>query len=122
MEAVKFAVVGLGNIGPRHLAVLDYQPQAEIVAICDIDPEKCKKYSAMYDNVPSFLSYEEMLRRTNPDVVSICTPHGLHAPMSIASAEAGKHILVEKPMALTVADAKRMIASANSHGVRAYGG
>jgi predicted dehydrogenase len=59
-----------------------------------------------------------MLRATSPDVISICTPHGLHAPMAIEAIEAGRHVLVEKPMALTTADCRKMIDAAGRAGVR----
>lgn len=116
-EDVKFAVVGCGNIGSRHLAVIDAQPQAYIAPICDIEMEKCCKYSNMY-GVPYFTDYSEMLKHTDADVINICTPHGLHAPMTIEAACAGKNILVEKPMALTVQEANAMIKAAEENHVR----
>jgi predicted dehydrogenase len=115
MDTVKFAVVGLGNIGPRHLAVLEAQPNARIVSICDLDPEKCRNYSSIY-GVPSFSDYTDMLQETNADVINICTPHHLHAQMAIAAANKGIHTLVEKPMSLTSHEADEMIAAANRNG------
>lgn len=117
-DRVKFAVVGLGNIGSRHMSVLEAYPQAEIVACCDIEPEKCAKYSALYGSIPAFRDYAELLQQTEADVINICTPHGLHAPMAIAAANAGTHILVEKPMALTMSDVEAMIAAAHQNRVR----
>ena len=97
MDKIRFAVIGCGHIGSRHLSVLDNESRAELVAVCDIDVDKCEKFSTLY-NVPSFQDYHEMLRSANIDVVNICTPHGLHAGMAIDAANAGKNILVEKPM------------------------
>ena len=114
---VKFAVVGIGNIGSRHLAVIDAEPRARLVDICDIRADVCEKFSELY-NVPAQIEYSEMLRKTSADVVNICTPHGLHAPMAIEAANAGKDILVEKPMALTVEDTYRMDEAARKNGVR----
>ena len=116
-EFVKFAVVGIGNIGSRHLAVIDTEPRAKLVNICDIKEDVCEKYSALY-GVPAHTDFAEMLRRTTADVVNICTPHGLHASMAIEGANAHKNILVEKPMALTVEDTYRMDEAARKNDVR----
>jgi len=115
---LKFAVIGCGAIGARHLAVLASEPTACIGAICDSDVSKCRHFSDAYGNVPYFTSYEDMLRESDAAVCNICTPHTLHAPMAVAAARAGKHVLVEKPMALSSWDAERMIAAAERHRVR----
>jgi len=115
---LKFAVIGCGAIGARHLAVLAAEPSARLVAICDTDLARCKHFSQMYGNVPYFTSHEELLRHSDAAVCNVCTPHALHAPMAIAAARAGKHVLVEKPMALSSRDAERMIAAAQGHHVR----
>jgi predicted dehydrogenase len=117
-SAVKFAVVGCGNIGSRHLAVLDAQSLAKIVGLCDIDPAKRQKFSESFGGVPSYGNYEELLRCSDADVINICTPHNFHAPMAIAAANAGRHVLVEKPMALTTSDAQAMIDAADKNAVR----
>lgn len=113
---IKFAVVGCGSIGSRHLAVINADPRAEIVAICDIDRKKCESFSQLY-NIPHFYDYDDMLKLSGAEVVSICTPHGLHASMAISAAQSCKHILVEKPMALNTEDARRMIRVARKHHV-----
>ncbi|MFK7971524.1 MAG: Gfo/Idh/MocA family protein [Bacteroidia bacterium] len=117
MDPVKFAVVGCGNIGKRHLAVIDADERAEIDAICDNVPETAAHFSELYEIPKSFTDYTKMLAETDANIISICTPHGLHAEMTIAAAEAGKHILVEKPMALSVEDCNRMIAAAKANNV-----
>jgi predicted dehydrogenase len=117
-NCVRFAVIGCGSIGARHLAVLEKQPQAQIVAVCDIERDRSEKSSALYGGVPAYTEYGKLLERDDVDVVNICTPHGLHAPMSIAASKAGKHVLVEKPMALTTRDAEAMNSAAERHGVR----
>jgi UDP-N-acetyl-2-amino-2-deoxyglucuronate dehydrogenase len=114
---VKFAVVGLGNIGSRHLAVIDADPRARLVDICDIKTDRLKKYSGLYE-VASHTNFTEMLRKTSADIINICTPHGLHAPMAVEASEAGKHMLVEKPMALTLEDTFRMDEAAMKNNVR----
>ena len=114
---VKFAVVGVGNIGSRHLAVIAAEPNASLVDICDIRKDVCEKYSVLY-NIPAHSDFTEMLRTTSADVINICTPHALHAPMAIEAADAGKNILVEKPMALTLEDTIRMDEAARKNNIR----
>jgi predicted dehydrogenase len=111
-KPVRFAVVGCGNIGGRHLAVLDSLEGASIASFCDIDPAKREKCGALFPGVPAYASIDEMLQRTDAQVVNVCTPHYLHAEHALKVIAAGRHVLVEKPMALTVADADRMIAAA----------
>ncbi|MGA2297060.1 MAG: Gfo/Idh/MocA family oxidoreductase, partial [FCB group bacterium] len=118
VNKIKFAIVGCGNIGTRHLAVVDAEPRAEIASICDIEIEKCKSLSKLYNDIPFYKDYSEMLKNTDADIINICTPHGLHAEMTVQAAEAGKNILVEKPMALTTDDANKMIEAAKTHNVK----
>lgn len=117
---MKFGVVGCGHIGQRHLEVLNQEEKADLYALCDIDKNKIEKYQKLYPNTKAFTSFEELLEDTEIEIVSICTPHGLHAPMSMLAAEAGKHILVEKPMALHATDAEEMIQKAREHKVRLF--
>lgn len=115
---IKFAVIKCGNIGKRHIAVIDAEPHAKLVAICDIDETKCTRLSEMYGDVHWYTDYKELLQRSDIDIVTIATPHGLHAEMSIAASEKGFHVLVEKPMALNVLDSKAMIESAEKNNVK----
>jgi len=118
MKKIKFSVVGCGNIGKRHVAVIDAEERAEVVSICDIDEEKCKKLASIYGGIPYYTDYSQLISETNADVINIATPHGLHAEMSIAAAKARKNILVEKPMALSVLDCREMIRVANENNVK----
>ncbi len=117
---VRFAVVGCGHIGKRHLAVIDADPGAELVAFCDVDQEKLAACRGAYPDAQAYTDYEKMLRDTSARVVAICTPHGLHSIMSIQAAYAGKDVLVEKPMALTSIESERMISAAAENGVKLY--
>jgi predicted dehydrogenase len=112
-QKVRFAVVGCGSIGKRHIAVLDANPNAEIVAICDIRQQQAQELSELYGGLPVFTDFEKMLNEIEADIINIVTPHALHAEMSIAALHKGFNVLVEKPMALSVEDGKRMIAAAN---------
>jgi len=112
---IKFAIIGCGSIGKRHMAVLDANADTEVVGLCDLDESKVKALSELYGGIPYFTDVETMLNQSNPDVVSIATPHKLHAPQAITCLNAGKHVLVEKPMALTSTDALEMIAAAEKN-------
>jgi predicted dehydrogenase len=114
---VNFAVVGCGNIGGRHLAVIDALEDASIVALCDIDPAKRDKYSRLYEGKRVCATIDQLLLESEADVVNICTPHYLHAEHALQVIQSGRHVLVEKPLALTVRDADRMIAAAEKAGV-----
>jgi UDP-N-acetyl-2-amino-2-deoxyglucuronate dehydrogenase len=108
MNKVKFAVVGCGSIGKRHIAVLDADPDAQLVAICDLDENRAKELSDLYEGLPFFTNYQQMLSNIEADVINVVTPHALHKSMSIQALQAGFNVLVEKPMALTVEDCKEM--------------
>ena len=112
MNKIKFSVIGCGNIGSRHLAVIDNDENAQLDSICDIDLLKCEKYSNQYGNIPYYQNYEDLLKNSGADVVNICTPHGLHCSMSKKSSFANKHVLVEKPLALNLVDAIEMTEAA----------
>ena len=114
---IRFGVAGVGKIGSRHVAVIDADPGAEIVAVCDIDPEARQRVALLRPGLPVFEELGSMLQGPELDVVSVCTPHALHARMSIEIAAAGRHVLVEKPMSLTSGEAERMIAAAHDAGV-----
>lgn len=103
---VKFAIIGIGNIGKRHAEHIVQQANAELVAVCDIDETK----SALYD-VPFHKNIESLLKNTIADVLCVCTPNYLHEEHTIAALQAGFNVVVEKPMALSVTECDRMIAA-----------
>ena len=112
MTKIKFAIVGCGSIGKRHIAVLDSDSEAEIVAICDSDENKCKELSSLYNGLAYYTSYNEMLENITCDVVNVVTPHQMHADMTIDALKKGFNVLVEKPMALTKSDCEAIIFKA----------
>jgi len=113
---VKIAVVGCGSIGKRHIAVLDAEQRAELVAICDTDPTALHEQLDNYPYVQGFSEYPAMLAAGGFDVVAVVTPHALHASMSMDALMSGYHVLVEKPMALTSEDCQLMNACAEKVG------
>lgn len=110
---VKFAVLGAGHIGKRHAEMITRNPESELVAMADIKP---KSELGIDDyQVPFFSSVEELLvNGPDFDVLSIATPNGLHAVHALAGLEARKHVVIEKPMALTKADCESVIHRAMS--------
>ncbi len=109
---LRVGIIGLGSISSVHIpAVMDME-NAKITAICDIDPERLQAAQKRIGDVFISTDWTELIKRDDVDVVHILTPHYLHAPMAIKALEYGKHVLTEKPMATTMADAKRMIEAA----------
>ena len=118
---IRVAIIGCGNIGKRHVAVFDADPNAEIVALCDIDINKAQTLASEYGDIPTFDNYLNVfLGVNNLDLVSIATPHGLHAEMAIIASENKCNALVEKPMALNIKDCKEMIVAAENNNVKLF--
>ena len=111
------AVLGLGRIGPTHARVVAASAGAELRAVADSDEAKL---GALLDDMPGVVGhgdYRVALARDDVDVAVICLPHWLHEEAAVAAAEAGKHILIEKPLADSVAACDRIIAAAERAGV-----
>ncbi|MFC7440035.1 Gfo/Idh/MocA family protein [Laceyella putida] len=112
---IRFGIVGCGHIAKKHVAAIDAVEGAELAAICDTNEERLKEFAR--DGVASYTDLADMLK-SDVDVVSICTPSGLHAKLTVQVAEAKKHVIVEKPMALTLEDADMMIDACEKNGVK----
>ncbi|MDD4488968.1 MAG: Gfo/Idh/MocA family oxidoreductase [Paludibacter sp.] len=105
---IKFAVVGQGHIGKRHAEMIRRNPNTSLVAVCDILP----KHELGLDNIEEqfFHSFDELIQSgLDFDVVNICTPNGFHAEYAIRALETKKHVVLEKPIALTKADAEKIL-------------
>lgn len=112
MSPLKVGVIGCGSIAKyRHLPEYAANKHVEIVAVCDIVEERVGEFAKEY-NVKAYTNYEELLADGSIDVISVCLPNNLHAPVSIAASNAGKHVLVEKPMATSREEAEAMIEAA----------
>ncbi len=120
-EKLRFALVGCGRISARHSQLLGEGKitGAELVAAADIDRSKAQVIGEKY-NVPAFEDMHKMMEEVEPDVVVVLTESGNHAKHVIALAEHGKHIVVEKPMALRLADADRMISACDNNRVKLF--
>lgn len=118
---LKFCLVGCGRIAKRHSELLGESviDGAALAGVCDIEPDKARRIGERFD-VPWFTDMHEMMRAVQPDIVSILTESGYHAENAIALAPYGAHIMVEKPMALTLADADAMIEACDKAGVKLF--
>ena len=121
MRLLNFALVGCGRIAKRHSELLGLNQirNAKLVAVCDLVPEKAQKIATIF-SVPCFTDMHEMMRESNIDVVVVLTESGKHAEHVVALAAYGKHIVVEKPMALTLDDADAMIRACDASGARLF--
>ncbi|RPF58297.1 Gfo/Idh/MocA family protein [Abyssicoccus albus] len=113
---MKFGIVGCGFIAKKHAKALSNIEGAEFVAVCDKVEDMMKPYKEEY-GVETYTELTDMLQ-SDIDVVSICTPSGFHAPLALEIAKAGKHIIVEKPMAMKLEDTEQMINAAKENNVK----
>jgi len=118
---IKFALVGCGRIAKRHSELLGLKQieRAELVAVCDIDSKKSDKISSQF-SVSKYTDMDEMMKKEDIDVVVVLTPSGLHAEHVVRLSKYGKHIMVEKPMALTLDDADAMIAACDRNSCKLF--
>ena len=114
---LRFGLVGCGRVAPRHAQSISELPESRLVAVADIIQSRANKFAQDY-GAKAYLDYRRMLEREDIDVVNICTPSGMHAQLAIDAMQAGKHVIVEKPLALSLHDADKMIAVAKSVGVK----
>jgi UDP-N-acetyl-2-amino-2-deoxyglucuronate dehydrogenase len=117
MANLRISIVGCGKVAHIHAAALRGIADADMVAVCDARVERAQAFTAQHGG-NSFSDVAAMLRDARPDAVLIATPHPLHAAPAIAAAEAGAHVLVEKPLAANLADCDAMIAAARRSGVQ----
>jgi UDP-N-acetyl-2-amino-2-deoxyglucuronate dehydrogenase len=116
MPPTRVALVGCGKVAQVHVAAQRSLPQAELVAACDALPARADAFAAEHGIRP-FSDVSTMFREVKPHAVIIGTPHPMHAEPAIRAAEAGVHVLVEKPLAASVADCDAMLAAAKKSGV-----
>jgi len=115
--ALGFGIIGCGTIANWHVAGIRACKDAVLVGAADFKPEFSEKFCTKY-GIKQFMSVEEMLACPEIDVVCICTPSGLHAGYAIQVANAGKHVVCEKPMALTVEDCDKVIEAVEKNNVK----
>lgn len=120
-KPLNFGIVGCGRISKRHCELLGHEQieGARLQAVCDLDPKRAQAAGELF-KVPYYTDYNEMMKHEPIDVVSILTPSGLHAQHTIDLSRYGKHIIVEKPMALTLDDADAMIKACDQAGINLF--
>lgn len=112
-----FAIVGCGHIAKKHAEAIDNAEGAKLIAVCDMIPENMEYYTEKY-GVQAFTDLAELLKLDDLEVVNICTPSGYHAPIAIQIANAKKHVVVEKPIALTIEDTDAIISACKENDVK----
>src|SRR3954471_2700385 len=115
----KVAIVGCGRISAFHLEAISKIDGLSLVAVCDIDESRARA-TGEAAGVPWFTTIEKMLAAVPADIVSICTPSGLHPDHGVIAAKAGKHVISEKPMALSLDAADKLIKACDDAGVRLF--
>jgi predicted dehydrogenase len=106
------AVIGAGAIGHDHIRSFQQHPAARVLALAEVSPERGREAADAY-HIPELVTdYRSLLARQDIDIVSIALPNYLHAPVALAALKAGKHVMVDKPMATNARDAAKLVAAA----------
>ena len=119
MTKVGFGVIGTGIVGGAwHAHVYHHMPQADLVAICDLNEARAREIAERYAVPHVYTDYRDLLARDDIAAVSIATPDFAHREIAVAAAQAGKHILVEQPLATTIEDAQAILRAGDAAGVK----
>ena len=118
LKKIKVGMVGLGLAFTPHFKGYSSHPQAEVVALCDLDEERARHFAEVYGVPQVYTSYAEMLAQADINTVDIATPTFLHAPMTAQAAAAGKHIHCEKPFCRSAGEGLAACAAARQSGVK----
>jgi predicted dehydrogenase len=117
MDRIKFALVGCGRISDLHARAYAGSEDAEIFAVCDVNADRARQCKDQWGARKVFTDYEALLNDPDIQAVELLVPHHLHRDMTVAAAQAKKHVSVQKPMANSVSEARKMIAAAKENGV-----
>lgn len=117
MDSLNFALIGCGRIAHRHADALTKNDQSRLVCTCDVIAERAREFREKYEAQSCCSDYHQVLERHDVDVVNICTPSGLHAQIGVEAAQAGKHVIIEKPIALSLHDADALIRACEENRV-----
>ncbi|MBO5307554.1 MAG: Gfo/Idh/MocA family oxidoreductase [Lentisphaeria bacterium] len=116
MDIVKFGIVGVGNMGSCHVGFIEAIPNAKLTAVCDVDPAAFDRIKPeIREKIKCFADVDTFLAEGDIDAVIVAVPHYSHPDIAIKAMNAGKHIIVEKPIAVHKAEAERLIAEAAKH-------
>ena len=118
-EPLKVGLVGTGGIATRHLtAYLERTDRVQLTAVCDVVENLAQDFAKAAGVKAIYTDIDEMLREADIDAVDVCTSHDYHAPLTIAAAQAGKHVIVEKPMAIKSQEVELLINAAKKNDVK----
>jgi predicted dehydrogenase/nucleoside-diphosphate-sugar epimerase len=115
---MRVALVGCGKIAFWHVSALKHAPGVDIVAVCDRNKDLAERIAVLAGGASVYTDFAELLRQERPGAVHVLTPPNTHAPLAIQAMEAGCHVMVEKPFALSTAEVDTMQTAAQRHGVR----
>ena len=117
MEKLNVGVIGLGSMGKSHARIYSGMGNVDLIAVCDIDKGRAKNIAAEY-NTNYYVDYKEMISKKKIDAVSICVPTKLHKEIAVNILKNKINTLIEKPIAATIAEAKKIIAEAKKNNVK----
>jgi len=117
MAPIRVAIVGCGRISDLHILGYRDRDDARVVAVCDTNHRRARAKAQAWGVARVYTDYQQVLEDPEIDLVELLVPHDLHAPMTVAACRAGKHVSVQKPMALSAAEADQMIEAARAAGV-----
>jgi UDP-N-acetyl-2-amino-2-deoxyglucuronate dehydrogenase len=117
MKMWRFAIIGAGNIGGIHALAIDHLPNAKLVVCSDLNEEKARVLATPYQ-AEWTTDWRAALAREDVDIACVCTPSGAHLDVAVEAASHGKHVLVEKPIEVTLERADAIIAACQDHGVK----
>ena len=120
MKKLRMGLIGCGRISKNHFEAMSCIQEADFIACCDIIKERADEAAQLYEIKSVYTDYQEMLHKEHLDAVAICTPSGLHPEIGIAAAERKINVITEKPMAIDVKGADRLIKACDDIGVKLF--
>ncbi len=119
MEKLGAGIIGCGAVAEEYVKAFQRDERSEVLALVSRNPANAQRYRDRYNlHCAIETDAEKMLRMKDVDIVVVCTPHNTHTRYVVAAAEAGKHVIIEKPVALTMADVKKQLRAVKKNGVK----
>lgn len=117
-KKLRFGILGAGVVAQFHARAIKLSERAELAAVCSSQLDKAREFAGQFGAEQAYDDYGQMLSKDDIDIICICTPSGVHAEAGIAAAKAGKHVLVEKPLDITLDKIDALIDACAAHGVK----
>ncbi|MCU0962865.1 MAG: Gfo/Idh/MocA family oxidoreductase, partial [Pirellulaceae bacterium] len=119
MDKLGAGIIGCGAVAQEYVKAFQKDERSEVRALVSRNPANAQRYRDMYNLQCAIeTDAEKMLRRKDVDIVVVCTPHDTHTQYVVAAAQAGKHVIIEKPVALTMDDVRRQLEAVRRNGVK----